>query len=231
MNLKTVNSIQRIEVQSGDTEPQYAVIWLHGLGASADDFVPAVPYLKLDVSVKFVFPQAPERPITINGGMVMPGWYDIKGINIEDKQDKPGMEQSAAVVQTLIAELEEQGIPSERIFLFGFSQGGAVAYYQALRHPKPLAGLVALSTYLPFAEEVQSAKASANQHIPILVNHGRFDAVVPIVMGETSVRQLQTLGYSVDYATFAIEHSVSIDQLEQLGVWLADTIKAKKLSE
>ncbi len=222
MTLKTINNISRIELQHGAGEPDSAIIWLHGLGATADDFVPIVPHLGLskDLSIKFVFPQAPDRPITINGGMRMPGWYDIKGVNIEDKQDAEGMAESAATLASLIAELQAQGIPSTRIMVFGFSQGGAVAYHQALRHPEPLAGLVCLSTYLPFAETLAEQAHTANKGIPILVNHGSYDPVVPVAMGEASVSELKRLGYTVEWRQYPMEHQVVMEQIQALGEWI-----------
>ena len=223
--LQTINGISRIELRTHDAKtPSHAVIWLHGLGATADDFVPIVPYLNLvpDLSIKFVFPQAPDRPITINGGMRMPGWYDIKGLSIQDKQDSEGMTQSAALVATLISELNEQGIESSNILLAGFSQGGAVIYHQGLRHPEALAGLIALSTYLPFADEVARDASLINKKLPILINHGQYDAVVPLAMGEVSAQRLTELGYSVSWQVYPMEHEVVMEQIQALGAWIND---------
>lgn len=222
MQLKTINDISRIELQSGEGTPEHAIIWLHGLGATADDFVPIIPHLGLaaDRPIKFVFPQAADRPITVNGGMRMPGWYDIKGLSIQDKQDAQGMAESAAIVAKLIDELIDQGIPSTNILLFGFSQGGAVVYHQGLRHPQQLAGLACLSTYLPFAEDVATQASDANKSIPILVNHGSFDAVVPVSMGEASVATLKALGCSVEWQQYPMEHQVMMEQIEALGKWI-----------
>lgn len=228
--IHTTNGIARIELLThSDIKPTHAIIWLHGLGASADDFVPIVPHLQLDtsVSIKFVFPQAPDRAITINGGMHMPGWYDIKGLSIEDKQDEQGIAESAAIVSTLIDELIEQGIPANKIVLAGFSQGGAVVYHQSLRHPQQLAGLIALSTYLPFAEQVESQASEENKEIPILVQHGQFDPVVPIAMGEASAQRLQGLGYTLEWQVYPMEHEVIMEQIQELGRWI-NTILAKQ---
>ena len=229
MTLRVVNDIARIERPIGAQSPDFAVIWLHGLGATADDFVPAIPYLKLpaDLNGVFIFPQAPNRAITINGGMRMPGWYDIKGLTIEDKQDREGIEQSASMVAALTDEVIERGIVSERVILAGFSQGGAVVYHEALRHSKALGGLMALSTYLPFPDDLNRAAHASNADIPILINHGEYDAVVPIAMGQASVQHLCTAGYTPEWHTYPIEHSVSIDQLEALGEWLALLLSAE----
>ncbi len=222
MQLQNRNGIERIELQSGEGTPKHAVIWLHGLGATADDFVPVVPHLGLDAGrpVRFVFPQAPDRPITINGGMRMPGWYDIKGIRIEDKQDAEGMADSAALLARLIDEQVASGIPSNHILLFGFSQGGAVVYHQGLRHPQRLAGLACLSTYLPFANTLANEASEANRATPIVVHHGTMDAVVPIALGQRSVATLEELGYSVYWQDYPMAHEVNMQQIETLGAWI-----------
>ena len=212
----------QIELVHGTGNVDHAIIWLHGLGASANDFPPVVPELGLDQgrAIRFVFPQAPNRPITINGGMSMPGWYDIKGMNIEDKQDEVGMAESKSLLDSLIEQQIEAGVPSSQIIIAGFSQGGAVAYHTALRSKHRLAGVMALSTYLAFAEELKSERNVINNGIDILVNHGNFDQVVPVELSRMSVDVLTGLGYSVDYKLYPMEHQVIMPQIKEIGLWI-----------
>ena len=212
----------QIELVHGTGNVDHAIIWLHGLGASANDFPPVVPELGLDQgrAIRFVFPQAPNRPITINGGMSMPGWYDIKGMNIEDKQDEVGMAESKSLLDSLIEQQIEAGVPSSQIIIAGFSQGGAVAYHTALRSKHRLAGVMALSTYLAFAEELKSERNEINNGIDILVNHGNFDQVVPVELSKMSVDVLTGLGYSVDYKLYPMEHQVIMPQIKEIGLWI-----------
>lgn len=203
-------------------KPQHAIIWLHGLGATSSDFPPVVPELGLDKNrpIRFIFPQAPNRPITINGGMSMPGWYDIKGMDIADKQDDVGISESQQTVETIIQQLIDEGIPSENIILAGFSQGGAVVYHTALRSQHKLAGLMTLSTYLPFAENVAAERSEVNQSISIFASHGTHDAVVPLSLGKTSVDHLTSLGYQIQWRTYPMEHQVTFEQLRDIGSWI-----------
>ena len=211
-----------IERTYGTSNPTHAVIWLHGLGATADDFVPVIPYLGLSdtLAIRFVFPQAPDRPITMNGGYVMPGWYDIKGRDITDKEDLPGMTQSRKMLDALIAEQMAKGVPSGNILLAGFSQGGAVAYYTGIRSSQTLAGILALSTYLPFLSSAKTEHSGANLNSPILAMHGKFDPVVPLSAGKSSADGLSALGYRVDWREYAMEHTVIPEQLRDIGVWI-----------
>ncbi len=213
---------QVIERLWGTKPPTHAVIWLHGLGATADDFVPVIPYLGLQTSlnIRFVFPQAPDRPITVNGGMMMPGWYDIKGVDLKDKEDLAGMTASQDTLEQLIAEQIALGIPSEHILLAGFSQGGAVAYYTAIRSQHRLAGVLALSTYLPFGEQTAEEHSGVNVGSPILAMHGTTDPVVPMAIGQFSVERLKALGYFVDWQTYPMDHSVIPEQLTDIGRWI-----------
>ena len=211
-----------IELVYGEGNVEHAVIWLHGLGASANDFPPVVPELGLDQhrAVRFIFPQAPNRPITINGGMSMPGWYDIKGMSIDDKQDAVGMAESQSLLNELVDQQVEQGVPSENIIIAGFSQGGAVAYHTALRSELKFAGVLALSTYLAFASDLATQRHEANNQTAILVNHGSNDQVVPMDLAEMSVGVLQELGYQVDYKTYPMEHQVVMEQIKDIGLWV-----------
>lgn len=211
-----------IDLNFGEGEPTHAIIWLHGLGATADDFPPIVPELGLDPdrTIRFIFPQAPNRPITINGGMSMPGWYDIKGVNIEDKQDAVGMADSQSTVEGLLAGLVSQGIASENIILAGFSQGGAVTYFTGVRSQHKLAGLLTLSTYLPFEENTQAEQSGKNLDTPIFASHGTYDAIVPIALGKMSVESLEALDYEVKWRTFPMEHQVAMEQIKEIGQWI-----------
>ncbi len=203
----------------------HAIIWLHGLGASSNDFPPVVPELGLSVNrpIRFIFPQAPDRPITINGGMSMPGWYDIKGMNIADKQDIVGMTESQTMLEALIQEQIDLGIPSTNIIIAGFSQGGAVVYHTGLLSKHKLAGLLTLSTYLPFADEFESNQSKVNLDTAIFANHGTLDHVVPIQLGKTSADKLKSLGYKIEWRTYPMEHQVIIQQIRDIGTWINNT--------
>jgi phospholipase/carboxylesterase len=216
------------------TEPQGAVrasvIWLHGLGADGGDFVPVVPYLELpaDAGVRFVFPNAPVRPVTVNGGMRMPAWYDILEMNIDRKIDQASLDISAQQIGDLIEREIAAGVPSERIFLFGFSQGGAVAYHTALRYPKKLGGVAALSTYLATADRMASEMDAANADLPILICHGSLDDVVPLQLGQRAREALQTLGLAPQWLDYPMGHEVCLPELQQLGAWLTLHLSEKE---
>lgn len=197
-----------------------AVIWLHGLGANGHDFEPLVPELKLpaEPAVRFVFPHAPSIPVTINGGMVMPAWYDILDMTIDRKIDTAQIMQSSAAVADLIDREIERGINSERIVLAGFSQGGAVAYQVALSYPRPLAGLMVLSSYFATGESIHPS--AANRQIPIHIYHGIHDPVVPEALGRRARELLSGMGYSPDYKSYPMEHAVCPSQIEDISVWL-----------
>ena len=197
-----------------------AVIWLHGLGASGHDFEPVVPQLGLaeDMAVRFIFPHAPNRPVTINGGMVMPAWYDIFEMSLERKVDIAQIEESSQQIHDLIAREIEQGVSAEHIVIAGFSQGGAVAYHVALGYPKRLAGLMALSTYLATNDNI--AYSDANKDMPVLIEHGTHDSVVPVVLGEQAQQLLSAKCYNVAYNTYPMAHQVCMPQIENIGKWL-----------
>ncbi|MGK0375369.1 MAG: phospholipase/carboxylesterase [Arenicella sp.] len=211
-----------IELIHGNGAPTHAVIWLHGLGASANDFPPIVPELGLsnDRVIRFIFPQAPDRAITINGGMRMPGWYDIKGISIEDKQDAVGMAESRDMLDQIVEGQIASGIASENIILAGFSQGGAVTYFTGVRSKRKLAGLLTLSTYLPFDQDTKAEQSGVNIDTPIFASHGTNDGVVPLSMGKSSVDTLTQLGYSISWKTYPMEHQVSMQQIQAIGIWI-----------
>jgi len=211
-----------IEIETGPS-PQWSVIWMHGLGADGSDFEPIVPELGLpaEPAVRFIFPHAAFRPVTCNGGYVMRAWYDIISLAPNTRQiDEAGLLASSALVRDLIAREAARGVPSERVILAGFSQGGAVAYLTGLTHPTPLAGIIALSTYIPSAGLVTSRFAGANRHIPIFAAHGTADDVVPLGLGEQAVGFVQTLGLEPEWRTYAMPHSVCMDEVADIGDWL-----------
>ncbi|MFE8070328.1 dienelactone hydrolase family protein [Marinobacteraceae bacterium S3BR75-40.1] len=197
-----------------------SVIWLHGLGADGHDFDPIVPELRLPDSarIRFIFPHAPKIPVTVNGGMVMPAWYDIKAMDLERHLDTDQLQSSADAVRALIDQEIERGIPAERIILAGFSQGGAVAYLTALTYPDRLAGLLTLSTYL--AVNPLDRAADANRDLPILACHGRQDPMVPEFLGRQAVETLEAAGYPVQYRTYDVEHGVCLEEVRDIGTWL-----------
>ena len=207
------------EVTTG-TAPQLAVIWLHGLGADGHDFEPVVPELKLKFPARFIFPHAPVRPVTINHGMPMRAWYDILGWGSQVRQDVAGIHASSAAVARLVDHEIGRGIPAERIVLAGFSQGGAVALHAALRESRTLAGVIALSTYLPLASTLADERSAANARIPIFMAHGTADAVVPLTLGESSRRTLESLDYSVEWRSYAMAHTVCMEEVAAIGAWL-----------
>lgn len=218
--------MQGYEIEHG-SKPQYAVIWLHGLGADGSDFVPVVPELGLAETpgVRFVFPNAPAIPVTCNGGYVMPAWYDIISLEPNSRRiDEAGIVHSRAAIRGLIARENERGIPSERIFLAGFSQGGAVAYTTALTHPEPLAGLIALSTYLPTVELVEREATEANRAIPVFAGHGTEDDVVSPQLGKMARDFLLQRGYGVAWHEYPMPHSVCIEEIEAIGDWLRERL-------
>jgi phospholipase/carboxylesterase len=212
--------LDAIEVTTGDA-PRLAVIWLHGLGADGHDFEPIVPELKVSVPVRFVFPHAPVRPVTINGGMQMRAWYDILGFDRRAQEDAPGIRASAAAVTELVDREIERGLSSDRIVLAGFSQGGAIALHTALRSPRPLAGVLALSTYLPLASTLASERSAANAGIPLFMAHGTDDPVLPFSLAETSRRALEAQGYVVEWHAYRMAHSVCMEEVRAIGAWLS----------
>lgn len=210
--------LERAEV--GPRDADAAVIWLHGLGADGHDFEPIVPQLGLQQRVHFVFPHAPHRPVTVNGGYVMRAWFDVIAIRIGAPQDETGIRESAHQIEALIEAEIANGIPSERIVLAGFSQGGAIALHTALRYPYPLAGVLALSTFLPLSDTLQDEAHPANQEIPIFLAHGTYDPVVPFDLAELSRQRLIEHDYSVQWMTYAMEHNVHPLEIADISAWL-----------
>lgn len=203
--------------------PTWSVIWLHGLGADGNDFAPIVPEL-VDPSwpgIRFVFPHAPMRPVTVNNGVPMRAWYDIKGMSIADKQDAVGIAASVVEVEALIARENGRGVPASRIVLAGFSQGGAMTLAAGLRHGEALAGLVVLSAYLPLHDSIEDDRHGANHATPIFWGHGSADPVVPMALGEQSRQALEAIGHHVDWHSYPIAHSVNITEINDLRAWLS----------
>lgn len=220
-------SIERLLVEPAGAADA-AVIWLHGLGADGHDFEGIVPYLGLPGGhgVRFVFPHAPVRPVTVNGGMEMRAWYDILEMNVGMRQDEAGIRGSAELARALIAAEVSAGIASERIVLAGFSQGGAIALHAGLRHPEPLAGVMALSTYLPLAESLDSERSHANDEVPIFMAHGKADPVIPFRLAEESRKRLERAGYAVDFRSYPMPHSVVPEEITDIGHWLRSVLPA-----
>lgn len=214
-------------VEIGPQSADYSVIWLHGLGADGHDFEPIVPELTLpeDVQIHFVFPHAPQRPVTINNGYVMRAWFDISNVDIDSQQDETGIRESAQQLMALIEREIHNGISSERIILAGFSQGGAIALHTGLRYPKRLAGILALSTFLPLAHTLPDEANNINHDVPIMIAHGSNDPVVPVELGELSRSRLINLGYSVQWHVYPMEHNVIPQEIQDISKWLRDIVQ------
>ncbi len=214
--------MQAIELNTG-LDPVGTIIWMHGLGADGNDFVPVVKELGLpdNLPLRFIFPHAPMRPVTINAGHVMRAWYDIIEISaVERKVDEAGIRESQRAIEPLIEREISRGIPANKIVLAGFSQGGAIALQTGLRYPQALAGILALSTYLPLASSLEVEASSANRSIPIFMAHGEQDTVIPISIAENSFKELGRLGYKADWHEYPMPHSVSMEEIENIGAWL-----------
>ena len=216
---------ETVEVASG-ASPEGSVIWLHGLGADGHDFEPIVPQLDLagQLGLRFVFPHAPMRPVTINGGMTMRAWYDILTLDRGGPQDENGIRESGEQLKMLVELEHERGIPYEKIVLAGFSQGGAIALHTALRFPQRLAGLMALSTYLPltgsFDEEVADNSEAQSNELPIFMAHGSFDPMLPMALGQHSNEVLEKAGYEVEWHEYPMAHAVCPEEIADIRIWL-----------
>lgn len=209
------------------------VIWLHGLGANGHDFEPIVPMFPEEVKnhVRFVFPHAPQRPVSINMNMVMPAWYDISDPNLDVKQDEEGVRASEALLRQYIAHEVAQGIPESRIILAGFSQGGAIALQTGLRYPEPLAGIMALSTYVPLMATVEAERNLANANTEIFMGHGQHDPVVAYSLGQQSQHILEALNYKVVWHGYMMEHNVIPNEINDIGRWLKKKLPALQVDE
>jgi phospholipase/carboxylesterase len=216
-----LKTLQHIELATG-AEPRGTVIWLHGLGADGWDFVPIVRELPLapGLEMRFIFPHAPERPVTINNGHVMRAWYDIAQSDIARVPDEAGIRESQEGVEALIARERGRGVDDARIVLAGFSQGGAIALHTGLRHREKLAGIVALSAYLPLEGSLDAEAAPANKRTPIFIGHGTQDPIVPLQLADASQRALRARGYDVEWHTWPMPHSVCAEEVEALAAFL-----------
>ncbi|HET7730909.1 MAG TPA: alpha/beta fold hydrolase [Usitatibacter sp.] len=217
--------LPHIALETG-AEPVGTIIWLHGLGADGWDFMPIVRELPLpeDLALRFVFPHAPVQPVTINGGAEMRAWYDIKMNDISRLPDEAGIRESQAQVERLIARERERGIEPGRIVLAGFSQGGAIALQTGLRHANRLAGIVALSTYLPLEDSLEAEGSSANRSTPIFMAHGTEDPIVPVQLAAASRATLQNRGYEVEWHTWPMPHAVCAEEIEAVSAFLGRTL-------
>jgi len=223
--------LETIEIETG-SNPAASVIWLHGLGADGGDFVPVVQELGLSQAppIRFIFPHAPMQPVTINNGYVMRAWYDVSYGDLEGKSrqaDEQGVRASQAAIGELIEREADRGISNENIVLAGFSQGGAIALQTGLRYPRRLAGVLALSTYLPLAESFAQEAAPANAKTPVFMAHGAQDPVVPYAMGSKSKELLGKMGYSVEWHEYPMQHSVCLEEIQDIGAWLKRVLAAR----
>jgi phospholipase/carboxylesterase len=217
-----LKALETVTVETGP-DPTFTIIWMHGLGADGHDFEPLVPEL-IDRSLpalRFVFPHAPVRPVTINNGYAMRAWYDIIGIDRRSAEDFAGIKASAGGITALIERENERGIATSRVALAGFSQGGALALFTGTRHPAKLAGIIALSCYLPLAGQLEAERSAANEATPIFMAHGTQDPVVPYELGDESRRLLATAGYPVEWHSYPMPHSLCEPEVRDLRAWLA----------
>ena len=219
--------LETIQIETAPN-PTASVIWMHGLGADGNDFVPIVRELNLTgcPAIRFIFPHAPTMPVTINGGYVMRAWYDILGADLTRREDESGLRKSQKSIEDLIANEKARGIPAERIILAGFSQGCAMTLQTGLRYPEKLAGLICLSGYLPLHTAVPEERNAANQAMPIFMAHGEIDPVVPFQRAEQSREILKALDYNIEWHQYPMQHSVCIEEIEAIGDWLCKTIAA-----
>lgn len=203
-----------------------SVIWLHGLGADGHDFEPIVPHLGLaNAGVRFVFPHAPRIPVTINNGFVMPAWYDIRDLGLSNRHDEAGVRRSAAAVERWIAHENSRGIPTSRIVLAGFSQGGAIALFAGTRHAERLAGVIGLSTYLVCGDSLDAEASPANRDVPILICHGTSDPMVAHARGKEAAARLTAMGYSVEWHEYPMQHEVVLEEIARVGAFIGAAIR------
>ncbi len=224
IRLRKINmqALETLEISTGDSA-NASIIWLHGLGADGHDFADAVTALQL-LNVRFILPHAPHRPVTINGGYIMRAWYDLFGLEINSPQDENGIRETQMQIEALIAQEQQRGIAAERIILAGFSQGGAIALHAALRQPQRLAGVLALSTYLPLKPLLAAEKHAANRDLPIFMAHGTFDSVISLEVCEMSVKLLQQQGYPVFWHEYPMAHSVCAKELADIRDFVCDVL-------
>ncbi len=232
MNEKALDAaslqLETVERQTGDS-PRYSIIWLHGLGADGHDFEPIVDEFDFDrlPAIRFIFPHAPMRAVTVNGGYVMRAWYDIVSIDFKPgREEEEGVRLSALQIEALIERENSRGISDSHILLAGFSQGGVVALHTGLRHPQRLAGILALSCYMALTDTLASESSAANRDVPIFMAHGRHDPVIPYDFGKRSAKLLQAQGYALKWHAYDTEHSVCYEELRDIETWLQQVLVA-----
>ena len=221
-----MNALPAVEIETAP-KPEAAVIWLHGLGADGHDFEPVVEQLPLDElpPLRFIFPHAPLRTVTLNGGMAMRAWYDIYSPDFRGRrEDDEGIMESTRQIERMVAREVERGIADSRIVLAGFSQGGAIALHGGLRHPRRLAGILAMSTHLVRASALAAEAHGANRTVPIFMAHGWRDPVIPFDVGQEAAQRLAAMGYAVEWHAYAMEHGVCAKELTDIGLWLAEVL-------
>ena len=221
------DQLEAIEIETA-ASPGASIIWMHGLGADGHDFVDVVPELGLPArpGVRFVFPHAPMRPVTINGGYVMRAWYDIRDDDGVRREDPAGVRASQRAIEALIAREKERGVPAAAIVLAGFSQGGAMALHTALRHTERLAGVMALSCSLPLADTLAAEAAPANRDVSIFMAHGAHDPMIPMARALRAREVLTGLGYRLEWHEYPMPHSVCVEEIADIGVWLGKVLGA-----
>jgi len=217
--------LEALEVETAPS-PRAAVIWMHGLGADGYDFVDVPPVLRLpdSLAVRFVFPHAPMQPVTINGGMVMRAWYDVRHDAGARREDEPGVRASRQRIEALIAREKARGVPASRLVLAGFSQGGAMALHTGVRHGERLAGIMALSCFLPLADRVAAEGSATNRDVPIFLAHGTHDPVIPLARARQAHEALTRLGYPVEWHEYPMPHSVCDAEIRDIGAWLTQRL-------
>ena len=211
--------LPHITLETG-VAPRHSIIWLHGLGADGEDFVPIAKEIHLPFAVRYIFPHAPKQPVTINGGYVMRSWYDIVATDIGSQQDAGGVRASQVEIEKLIEQERSRGVLLENIILAGFSQGGAIALHTGLRYASQLGGIIALSTYLPLADTFDLEASVAARHTPILMAHGRSDPIVPYSFGQASAKLLLQKNYQLEWRDYDMPHSVCNDEVKDIEHWL-----------
>jgi phospholipase/carboxylesterase len=218
-------TLETVEVDTGSS-PRVSVIWLHGLGADGHDFEPIVPEMDLpdDVAIRFVFPHAPMRPVAVNNGMVMRAWYDISLAGGKRQEDEPGVRESERQIRALIEREGKRGVPATATFLFGFSQGGAMALQTGLRYPERLGGIAALSCALPLADKLAAEASPANRDLPIFMAHGAQDPMIPLSRGAEARDRLIALGYRAEWHEYRMPHSVCAEEIADLSAWLRGSL-------
>ncbi|MCO6429017.1 alpha/beta hydrolase [Nitrosomonas communis] len=225
MSLPSSDYLPAIEIESG-SYPTHTILWMHGLGADGNDFTPIIQELELppQTTIRFIFPHAPEQAVTINQGLVMRAWYDIRSINLNHYEDEIGIRRSQHAIIAMIERENQRGIPSSNIVLAGFSQGGVMALQVGLRHPDKLAGIMVLSAYLPLAHTLVKEAHTANASTSIFMAHGSHDPIVPIHLAKTSRQQLLESGYQLEWHEYAMTHSVCAEELDDISKWLRQVL-------